>query len=221
MTKRIWRDLGLPTASFQEFVTGEEPLSRAPALPAVCQTGPRRHRHGHGRRSIVYDEAQLRARVRWVIETYRQPALVEDYLPGREFTIGVLGRPTRPATAAGPSCTRRTASTASRCWKSTTAIRSPLACTATWPRRCTRAKRASPTLSARRMSTPNSWRQSCKTWRSRAPGDWRAGCLAPGYPPGCEGEPRLMEINSLPGLSPGFSDLCVISAGRRASATRT
>jgi D-alanine-D-alanine ligase len=26
-----------------------------------------------------------------------------------------------------------------------------------------------------------------------------------------EGEPRLIEINSLPGLSPGFSDLCVIS----------
>ena len=25
------------------------------------------------------------------------------------------------------------------------------------------------------------------------------------------GEPRLIEINSLPGLSPGFSDLCVIA----------
>jgi D-alanine-D-alanine ligase len=26
-----------------------------------------------------------------------------------------------------------------------------------------------------------------------------------------DGEPRLIEINSLPGLSPGFSDLCVIA----------
>jgi D-alanine-D-alanine ligase len=31
-------------------------------------------------------------RVAWVIKTYKQPALVEGFLPGREFTIGVLGR---------------------------------------------------------------------------------------------------------------------------------
>jgi D-alanine-D-alanine ligase len=27
----------------------------------------------------------------WVIGAYRQPALVEGYLPGREFTVGVIG----------------------------------------------------------------------------------------------------------------------------------
>src|SRR5512142_3296197 len=93
MTKRIWRDMGLPTASFQEFSTGDEPLSPHLSFPLFVK--PAREGTGMGMDggSIVHDEEQLRRRVRWVIQTYRQPALVEDYLPGREFTIGVLGRP--------------------------------------------------------------------------------------------------------------------------------
>jgi D-alanine-D-alanine ligase len=50
MTKRIWRDYGLPTASFQEFATGTEELSSAFELPLICKTSPRRYRHGHGRK---------------------------------------------------------------------------------------------------------------------------------------------------------------------------
>ena len=33
----------------------------------------------------------LRAVVRELIERYRQPALVEEYISGREFTVGLLG----------------------------------------------------------------------------------------------------------------------------------
>lgn len=46
-------------------------------------------------RSIVRDEAQLREQVASVTETFRQPALVEEYLEGREFNIAIVGpRPT-------------------------------------------------------------------------------------------------------------------------------
>jgi D-alanine-D-alanine ligase len=50
--------------------------------------------------SIVNDEPALREQVAWVIATYRQPALVEAYLPGREFTVGLIGNrrlPGQPA----------------------------------------------------------------------------------------------------------------------------
>ncbi|KJU82715.1 protein containing D-alanine--D-alanine ligase [Candidatus Magnetobacterium bavaricum] len=41
--------------------------------------------------SVVHDAQGLRQRCSLLLERYRQPVLVEDYLPGREFTVGVLG----------------------------------------------------------------------------------------------------------------------------------
>jgi D-alanine-D-alanine ligase len=41
--------------------------------------------------SVVDDEAGLRAVVRELIDRYRQPALIEVYINGREFTVGMLG----------------------------------------------------------------------------------------------------------------------------------
>lgn len=41
--------------------------------------------------SLVKDMRSLRRQVSRVLKTYRQPALVEEYLPGREFTTGILG----------------------------------------------------------------------------------------------------------------------------------
>ncbi len=41
--------------------------------------------------SIVYDQAALKRGCRRLIETFRQGVLVEEYLPGREFTVGLLG----------------------------------------------------------------------------------------------------------------------------------
>jgi D-alanine-D-alanine ligase len=41
--------------------------------------------------SKVTSLSELEAMVEWVHQTYDQPALVEEYLPGREFSIGLLG----------------------------------------------------------------------------------------------------------------------------------
>lgn len=42
-------------------------------------------------KSLVHNEAELREMVEYLLERFRQPALIEEYLPGREFTIGVVG----------------------------------------------------------------------------------------------------------------------------------
>ncbi|NMB87376.1 MAG: hypothetical protein GYA17_03385, partial [Chloroflexi bacterium] len=93
MTKRVWRDQGLPTAAFQEFNAADEPLSPALAFPLFVKPAREGTGMGMDQHSIVHDEAELRQQVAWVLQAYHQPALVEDYLSGREFTVAVLGRP--------------------------------------------------------------------------------------------------------------------------------
>lgn len=92
MTKRVWRDSGLPVADFQEFSSAGDPLEAHMCFPLFVK--PSREGTGMGMDggAIVHNERQLRKRVHWVVENYNQPALVEEYLPGREFTVGVLGR---------------------------------------------------------------------------------------------------------------------------------
>ena len=42
-------------------------------------------------KSLVNSFAELKTMVEWILKEFEQPALVEEYLPGREFTVGVIG----------------------------------------------------------------------------------------------------------------------------------
>lgn len=42
-------------------------------------------------KALVHNRKALLHQIRWVLETYRQPALIEEFLPGREFTVAMLG----------------------------------------------------------------------------------------------------------------------------------
>jgi len=91
VTKQIWRDGDLPTAPFQVFRRGDEMLSAELTFPLFVKPVHEGTGMGINSGSIVHNETALRNQVSWVIEVYRQPALVEDYLPGREFTVGLIG----------------------------------------------------------------------------------------------------------------------------------
>ncbi|MFL7795241.1 MAG: D-alanine--D-alanine ligase [Anaerolineae bacterium] len=91
MTKRIWRDVGLPTAPFQVLRRGDEPLDSQLAFPLFVKPLHEGTGMGINSHSVVCGEADLRRQADWVIHTYRQPALVEGFLPGREFTVGFIG----------------------------------------------------------------------------------------------------------------------------------
>ena len=42
-------------------------------------------------KSLVNNISELRKMIEWILKEFNQPALVEEYLPGREFTVGITG----------------------------------------------------------------------------------------------------------------------------------
>lgn len=46
---------------------------------------------GINEKSLLRSPGELREMAEWILNRFNQPALVEEYLPGREFTIGVIG----------------------------------------------------------------------------------------------------------------------------------
>ena len=209
LTKRIWRDRRLPVAPFQEFIAGDESLR--PELNYPLFVKPAREGTGMGvdLKAVVKNEKELRERVKWVIENYSQPALVETFLPGREFTVGIMGRSDAKLYSRHPE------------WYDKDGYhRFPIL-----------------ELDSTRSVTPNVYSQAAKSksvGEEGAPGyfcpanlepeitkrlqhlAWRAHILLNALDISrtdirldAEGNPRLLEINTLPGLTPGYSDLCL------------
>jgi D-alanine-D-alanine ligase len=92
LSKRVLMQHGILTAEFQVMETGRERLSPKLKFPLIVKPNQEGSSKGvSASASVVDDEEALRAIVRELIERYRQPALIEAYIPGREFTVGLLG----------------------------------------------------------------------------------------------------------------------------------
>ena len=82
---------GVSTPPFHVFTNANEVTNRTLEFPLVVK--PLAEGSGKGIRSssLVKDQQSLKRQVAWVIQTYNQPAIVEQFLSGREFTVGLLG----------------------------------------------------------------------------------------------------------------------------------
>lgn len=94
MAKRVWQQAGVATAPFA-VISDAAALrgNRAdlPDFPLFVKPLHEGTSKGIDAASVVASEAALRARVEWTLARYDQPALVEAFLPGREFSVGILG----------------------------------------------------------------------------------------------------------------------------------
>lgn len=88
--KRILREQGIDTPAFQVLVTGREKL-RPFRYPLIVKPNAEGTSKGISCKSVVDSEEGVRAAARELIDRYDQPALVEEYITGREFTVGLLG----------------------------------------------------------------------------------------------------------------------------------
>ena len=92
LAKTVVRSVGVDTPPSQVMHTGRERLDRALGpWPLMVKPVAEGSSKGVGPKSVAHSEAELRSVVRQLVERYRQPALVETFVSGREFTVGVLG----------------------------------------------------------------------------------------------------------------------------------
>jgi D-alanine-D-alanine ligase len=90
LTKQILRSAGIDTAEWQVMTTGREKL-KSFRYPVIVKPNAEGTSKGITSRSVVTDEAAARAAARALVDRYGQPALIEEYITGREFTVGLLG----------------------------------------------------------------------------------------------------------------------------------
>ena len=91
MTKSVLRDLDVPTTDFA-LVEGPDDLSKVRfGFPVFAKPVGEGTAKGIDGGSKIRTRAQLAKRCRMIVDTYRQPAIVEPFLPGREFTTSVVG----------------------------------------------------------------------------------------------------------------------------------
>ena len=96
MTKRVLSYHGLPTPPFQVFERPNEPLDPDLAFPLFVKPSSQGTGMGISAESIVHDEPQLRTRVKKMLEAYQEPVLVERFIDGRDITVGMVGNLVSP-----------------------------------------------------------------------------------------------------------------------------
>jgi len=99
MAKKIVAYHGLPTPKFllvnemsdlKNFNSprlGEAGLS----FPVIVKLRYEGTSKGLDKNALVNNFRKLKERVQWAIETYRQPVLIEEFIKGKEFTVGIIG----------------------------------------------------------------------------------------------------------------------------------
>jgi D-alanine-D-alanine ligase len=194
LAKKLLKDVDTP--DFQVLTTGREKLKsfKYPVIVKPNQEGTSKGIHA---KSVCDDEAQVREVARTLIDKYGQPALVEEYIFGREFTVGLLGekrpRVLPPMEVVFLNPTPRPVY--------------DYQCKQDWEKHVRYEVPAN--------LTPNELRAMEKVCRTTF---MALGCrdvaridlrLTP------EGRIYVIEVNPLPGLTPDYSDLCLIANGAK------
>ena len=91
MAKHVARGCGIATPGFVLVSTPEEAAAVTMPLPLFAKPVAEGSSKGVTGKSLVTSRAALVEVCTELLRDYRQPVLVEEYLSGREFTVGVLG----------------------------------------------------------------------------------------------------------------------------------
>jgi D-alanine-D-alanine ligase len=190
LTKKVLAYHGIPTPKFRVFGSAGDINVEGLEFPLFLKPAHEGSSMGVSSNSLCRDVGEVTAEAPKLIALYRQPVLVEEYLPGREFTVGILGNrnpiifPIMEINfdAIPPDHAR----VYSRQFKTDWSDEVYYMCPAP----------VSPELEAQLKDTALSTYRALDC-RDLARVDLRLDR---------NGVPNVMEVNPLPGLAPGFSD---------------
>lgn len=91
LCKLVVREAGLPTPPHWVVKTPNDADRIPPRFPLFCKPLAEGTGKGVSEDSLVCTREALANQCRRLLSEFRQPVLVEKYLPGREFTVGLLG----------------------------------------------------------------------------------------------------------------------------------
>lgn len=91
LTKKILISEGINTPKFAELSDPSQSWKVDLAYPLIAKPRYEGSSKGMRKASLVNTPQELEAQAKWLIETYKQPVLVEEFIEGREFTVAVIG----------------------------------------------------------------------------------------------------------------------------------
>ncbi|MGA2781678.1 MAG: D-alanine--D-alanine ligase [Smithella sp.] len=91
ITKHVLRDLGIPTPDFAVVNSDAEIDKVNLPFPLFAKPVAEGTSKGITALSKITNHEELYRTCKHLLRTFKQPALIERYLPGREFTVGILG----------------------------------------------------------------------------------------------------------------------------------
>ncbi len=87
--KRLLRSAGVPSPSWKVFDSPQPDGWRT--FPAIVKPAREHSSLGVTRDAVALSPEKLHSRIAYVLEEFRQPAIVEDFIDGREFHVSIWG----------------------------------------------------------------------------------------------------------------------------------
>ena len=93
--KKVLLYHGISTPKFYVCKSDQEAERIREGFPYILKPNEEGSSMGITEENLVHNKTQLRTRLKQMIEEYQQPILIEQFIQGREFSTGLLGRPSQ------------------------------------------------------------------------------------------------------------------------------
>jgi D-alanine-D-alanine ligase len=191
IAKRVVRDCGIATPDFAVAATMAEAKAVKLAFPLFLKPVAEGSGKGVGARSKADNREQLLETARDLLAKFRQPVLIESFLPGREFTVAVIGTGADAKVLGVSEITRKAnwigdgyGFENKEHWEDKVAI-----------------------IGADPMSAKAAGKVALAAWRALRCRDGGRVDIRND----ANGKPNFIEVNPVAGLRPDYSDMCFIA----------